>query len=160
MSGQVFKNDMKKIDQLNEMYARGEITWKAKPMAEWENQPLSSIVPKFGKQLEVFRMKSRREHSRAMKQMYGAEVTKKTILALRNMDLTNYNVSYPYLKDIAMRGVNAIPKAFDWRSLNGENYVSPVRNQGVSFLRVLIGESCSNVDPVTRSLPLPCSKHV
>nr|CAG4712923.1 unnamed protein product [Naegleria fowleri] len=132
LDGMVFKNDMNMIEELNQMNARGEISWKAKPMTEWENQPMESIIRKLGKRTEAFRLKHRREHSQFIRQRFGEEITKRAFMELKKMDLSKAagNLTYSYLKDVARYGVKGFPTSFDWRNVGGNNYVSPVRNQG------------------------------
>lgn len=130
--GMVFKNDMSLINDLNALHAKGEISWKAKPMQEWENQPLETVVPKFGQRSESFRLKQRREHTKFMRAKFGEQANKKVLLELRSEDFSKAagNLTFHHLRDIAAKGFVSIPKAFDWRNVNGQDFVSPIRSQG------------------------------
>jgi cathepsin C len=74
--------------------------WTAAPYSEFENITHASLFLKSGGPVPAFKSHARNEHMREMRK---------------------------YAVD---KSVNDLPKAFDWRNVEGKSYVTPVRNQG------------------------------
>jgi hypothetical protein len=74
--------------------------WTAKEYPELEGKTYAELMQRGGRFVSKFKQEARRNHIKFMKQ---------------------------FVKDDMVRDV---PESWDWRSANGQDYVSPVRDQG------------------------------
>jgi C1A family cysteine protease len=65
----------------------------------------------------------------------------------------------------SLRSTDTLPRAFDWRDVNGENYVTPVKDQAYcgscwAFAATGVLESCALIASGTPGIPLDLSEQV